>query len=138
MTLTGVYDTNVIVSAILKPESIPASLVALAMEGAVRLVLSPEILEEYREVLKRPKFGFDPGAVDTFLNDLEKAAVMVYPTKRVRNALDEPDNRILECAQAAKAHYVVTGNKKHFPFPEFKGTKIVSPAEFAALFIPGS
>jgi putative PIN family toxin of toxin-antitoxin system len=96
------------------------------------LHLSPEILEEYREVLKRPKFGFDPSAVDTFLHDLEKAVVMVYPTKRVRRALDEPDNRILERAQEAKAHYVVTGNKKHFPFPEFKGTKIVSPAEFAA------
>jgi predicted nucleic acid-binding protein len=50
MTLTGVYDTNVIVSAILKPGSIPASLVALAMEGAVKLFLTPEILEEYREV----------------------------------------------------------------------------------------
>jgi putative PIN family toxin of toxin-antitoxin system len=138
MTPTGVYDTNVIVSATLKPESIPASLVALAMEGSVRLILSPEILEEYREVLKRPKFGFDPSAVDAFLNDLEKACQMVYPTKRVRRALDEPDNRFLECAKAAKAHYLVTGNKKHFPFSQFKGTKIVSPAEFAALLIPGS
>jgi uncharacterized protein len=138
MALTGVYDTNVIVSAILKPGSIPASLVALAMEGAVRLFLTQEILEEYREVLKRPKFGFDPSAVDAFLNDLEKACQMVYPTKRVRRALDEPDNRFLECAQAGKAHYVVTGNKKHFPFSQFKGTKIVSPAEFAALLIPGS
>jgi putative PIN family toxin of toxin-antitoxin system len=108
------------------------------MEGSVRLFLTPAVLEEYREVLRRPKFAFDPSAVDTLLNDLEKAAVMIYPTKRVRRALDEPDNRFLECAEAAKAHYVVTGNKKHFPFSEFKGTKIVSPAEFAALFIPGS
>jgi uncharacterized protein len=138
MTPTGVYDTNVIVSAILKPGSIPTSLVALCLEGSVRLSLTPEILEEYREVLKRPKFGFDPSSVDTFLHDLEKAAVMVYPTKRVRNALDEPDNRFLECAKAAKAHYLVTGNKKYFPFSQFKGTKIVSPAEFAALLIPRS
>ena len=138
MTLTGVYDTNVIVSATLKPESIPASLVALCLEGSVKLFLTPEILEEYREVLKRPKFAFDPSSVDAFLQDIEKAAGMVYPTKRVRRALDEPDNRFLECAKAAKAHYLVTGNKKHFPFPEFKGTKIVSPAEFAALLFSGS
>jgi putative PIN family toxin of toxin-antitoxin system len=105
MTPTGVYDTKVIVSAILKPGSIPASLVGLAMEGSVRLILSPAILEEYREVLKRPKFAFDPSTVDVFLHDLEKAAFMVHPTKRVRRALDEPDNRILGCAQAAKAHY---------------------------------
>jgi uncharacterized protein len=131
MTLTGVYDTNVIVSAILKPGSIPASLVGLAMEGSVRLILSPAILEEYREVLKRPRFGFEPSAVDAFLNDLVKASVMAYPTKRVSSALDEPDNRFLECAKTAKAHYLVTGNKKHFPPSQFKGTKIVSPAEFA-------
>jgi putative PIN family toxin of toxin-antitoxin system len=112
MTLTGVYDTNVIVSAILKPGSIPASLVALAMEGAVRLFLTQEILEEYREVLKRPKFGFDPSSVDAFLQDIEKAAVMVYPTKRVRRALDEPDNRFLECAKTAKAHYLETISKR--------------------------
>ena len=48
---------------------------------------------------------------------------MVYPTKRVGRVSDEPDNRILECAQEAKAHYIVTGNRKHFPFPEFQGTK---------------
>jgi predicted nucleic acid-binding protein len=84
MTPTGVYDTNVIVSAILKPGSIPASLVGFAMEGSVRLFLTQAILEDYREVLKRPKFGFDASSVDTFLQDIEKAAVMVYPTKRVR------------------------------------------------------
>ena len=131
MTLTGIYDTNVIVSAILKPGSIPASLVALAMEGSVRLFLTPAILEEYREVLRRPKFRFDPSAVDVFINDLVKASIMVYSTKRVSSALDEPDNRFLECAKEGRAHYLVTGNKKHFPFSQFKGTKIVSPAEFA-------
>jgi putative PIN family toxin of toxin-antitoxin system len=135
MSPHAVYDTNVIVSAILKPGSIPASLVALAMQGAVRIFLSPAILDEYREVLRRPKFGFASGAVDTFLRDLENAAVMVYPTKQVQRVLDEPDNRILECAQEAKVDYVVTGNKRHFPFSEFEGTKIVSPSEFAAFFI---
>ena len=98
-------------------------LVSLAMQGSVQLFLSPEILEEYREVLNRPRFGFAPRAVDRFLTDLEQGAVMVYPTKRVGRVSDEPDNRILECAQEAKAHYIVTGNRKHFPFPEFQGTK---------------
>ena len=101
----------------------------------MKLFLTPEILAEYREVLKRPAFGFEPSAVDAFLSDLEKAAVIVYPTMRETSALDEQDNRFLECAEEAKAHYIVTGNKKDFPFTEFEGAKIVSPAEFAALFI---
>lgn len=131
MTRRVVYDTNVIVSAALKPGSLPASLVALAMAKTVRLFLSPAILEEYEAVLKRPKFRLDRKAIEIFLRDLRNAAVMVRPSQRVTRAPDEPDNRFLECALEAHANCLVTGNKKHFPFSEFEGTKIVSPAEFA-------
>jgi uncharacterized protein len=133
MTLKVVYDTNVVVSAVLKPGSIPASLVALAMTKRVRLFLSPAILEEYTEVLKRPKFRLDPGAVNSFLRDLMRAATLVRPTRRITVASDEPDNRFLECAQKARADYLVTGNTRHFPAPAFEGTTIVSPATFAPI-----
>lgn len=133
MMLRVVYDTNVIVSAALKPGSLPASLVAFAMAREVRLFLSPEILGEYDSVLKRPKFRLDPKAVESFLRDLRKAAIRVRPSHKVSRAPDELDNRFLECSLEARADYLVTGNKKHFPFSEFEGTKIVSPAEFAQL-----
>jgi uncharacterized protein len=97
----------------------------------LRLFLSPTILEEYTEVLKRPKFRLDPDAIDRLLRDLRRAATMVRPTRRVSTSSDEPDNRFLECAQKAHADYLVTGNKRHFPAPSFEGTTIVSPAEFA-------
>ena len=128
-----VYDTNVVVSAALKPGSLPASLVALAIAKKVKLFLSPAILKEYTDVLKRPKFGLDPATVKAILRDVRKGAMLVRPSRRVRRAPDEPDNRFLECASAARADYLVTGNKKQFPFPECEGTKIVSPAEFAHL-----
>jgi uncharacterized protein len=135
MRLPSVYDTNVLVSGTLIPGSIPSSLIALALHGSVQLYLSPAIAEEYREVLLRPKFGFRRDAVHTFLSDLKRAAIMVHPTLHLTNALDEPDNRFLECAVAAKAEYLVTGNKSDFPFQKFRGTRIVSPAEFAAILI---
>ena len=128
-----VYDTNVVVSAALKPGSLPAALVALAMAKKVKLFLSPVILKEYADVLSRPKFALDPAAVEAFLRDLRKAATSVRPSRRLARTPDEADNRFLECAVAASADYLITGNKKHFPFPEFEGTKIVSPAEFAHL-----
>lgn len=128
-----VYDTNVVVSAALKPGSLPAALVAPAMARRVRLVLSRAILDEYTDVLRRPKFDLDPAAVEAFVRDLRKAATSVRLSCRVARTPDAPDNRFLECAAAASAEYLVTGNKKHFPFPEFEGTKIVSPAEFAHL-----
>jgi putative PIN family toxin of toxin-antitoxin system len=131
----AVYDTNVVVSGTLTPDRIPASLISFAIQGTVQLYLSPALLTEYTEVLKRPVFGFTSHAVDTFLDELVNAAVMVYPKTRVTSALDEPDNRILECALEAKAQYIVTGNKRHFPFAEFEGIKIVSPAEFATFLV---
>jgi predicted nucleic acid-binding protein len=73
----------------------------------------------------------DASAVDRFLRELRSAATMVRPTQRVSAASDEPDNRFLECAQKARAEYLVTGNKRHFPRSAFEGTAIVNPAEFA-------
>ena len=127
---SAVYDTNVIVSAALYATSLPASLVSLAIAGQVRLFLSPPILEEYTEVLNRPKFQFDRDMIDTMLHDLTRVATMVTPHIRIDISPDAADNRFLECAQAAGAQYLVTGNKRHFPSPVYEGTAIVSPAEF--------
>jgi putative PIN family toxin of toxin-antitoxin system len=99
----------------------------------VRLFLSPPILEEYAEVLKRPKFQFDTRRVDRLLRDLTHAATMVTPEGRISASPDESDNRFLECAHASGADYLVTGNKRHFPFPAYEDTVIVSPAEFAQI-----
>jgi putative PIN family toxin of toxin-antitoxin system len=133
MTLRAVYDTNVVVSAALYADSLPASLVSLAIAGGVRLFLSPPILEEYTEVLKRPKFQFDRRKVNRLLRDLTHAATMVTPESRISASPDESDNRFLECAHTSGADYLVTGNKRHFPFAAYEGTAIVSPAEFAQI-----
>lgn len=135
MTPTAIYDTNVVVSATLKPGSIPAALIAFVMERQVRLFLSPEILKEYTDVLYRPKFRLSPRRVTQFLHDLTTAATTVTPTSLVTRAPDDDDNRFLECARATHAGYLVTGNKRHFPFPEFEGTRIVSPAEFMRIMM---
>lgn len=131
MMPSAVYDTNVIVSAALYANSLPASLVSLAIAGQVRLFLSPPILAEYTDVLRRPKFQFSTRMVNALLRDLSRVATIVTPTARLSVSPDDGDNRFLECAQASGAEYLVTGNKRHFPFPVFEGTAIVSPAEFA-------
>ena len=130
-----VFDTNVIVSALLKPGSIPSSLVALVFSYDLRLYVSESILAEYRAVLSRPVFGFDAQPINRFLYELSKISETVHPRKTLALSPDEPDNRFLECALAAKADFLISGNTKHFPFAEFKGTQIVTPAEFTAIFL---
>ena len=60
---------------------------------------------------------------------------MVNPTKTVSVSPDDDDNRFLECAVEAGAHYLITGNKRHFPFRYFEGVKIMSAAEFMRVML---
>jgi putative PIN family toxin of toxin-antitoxin system len=129
--LRAVFDTHVIVSAALYEKSLPALLLSLGLEGKVRFFISPALLNENETVLKRPRFKLGHKETAELIEKIKQKAVMVTPTKEVRILeADEPDNRILECAAKAKADFVITGNKRHFPFEEFKGIKILTPREF--------
>ena len=126
-----VYDTNVLVSAALKPGSIPAVLVSLALAQRVHLCVSPPILAEYTAVLHRPKFGFEASNIAVFLENLTRTALLVHPTRHLTVASDEADNRFLECAVEANAAFLVTGNLRHFPVATFEDIQILEPARFA-------
>jgi predicted nucleic acid-binding protein len=65
------------------------------------------------------------------MGKIHRKALIVTPAKRLKIIKeDEPDNRVLECAIKANADFIITGNKRHFSFEEFKGSKIVTPREF--------
>ena len=106
-------------------------LVALALTQRVHLCVSPSILAEYREVLHRPKFGFEALSIEALLVDLTRTALLVHPTMRLTVAPDEADNRFLECALEARAACLVTGNLRHFPVATFEDIQILEPARFA-------
>ncbi len=129
--LKVVFDTNVIVSAALYEKSLPALLLSLGLEDKVRFFISPALLNEYEAVLKRPRFKLGHKEVTELMGKINRKALIVTPAKRLKILeADEPDNRILECAIKANADFIITGNKRHFPFEEFKGSKIVTPREF--------
>jgi putative PIN family toxin of toxin-antitoxin system len=110
-----VLDTNAVVSAQIKPSGLEAAVLLLALRGVIQLCVSPPILAEYQRVLHKPKLKFHPRRVEAVLRDIGAASRLFHPTAVVALASHEPDNRFLECVQAARAGYLVTGNKKHFP-----------------------
>ena len=129
--LKVVFDTNVIVSAALYEKRLPALLLSLGLEDKVRFFVSPALLNEYEAVLKRPRFKLGQRQITELMGKMNRKALIVTPTKRSKIVkADEPDNRVLECAIKAKADFIITGNKRHFPFEEFKVSKIVTPREF--------
>lgn len=128
--MTGVVvDTNVLVSANLNDEGFEAFVVYLCLAGRLTLYVSGPILEEYERVLYYPRLKFQPVAVAAVLQRLRKASTLISPTMVVTKAKHEPDNRFLECAEAAAADFLVTGNLRHFP-GQWKGTKIVNSRQF--------
>ena len=110
-----VLDTNVLVSAAIKPGGPESSLMILVAAGKVTLCLSEPILAGYREVLLRPKFGLDRDYVENLMRSVASAGVTMQPERALSACPDEADNRFLECAEAARATYLVTGNRRHFP-----------------------
>ena len=130
-----VLDTNIVVSAHLNFEGYERSVLDLALSGKLKMFVSETILREYESVLRRAKFRLKPSDVSRSLRLLRAAARVVASYGQVNAARDPGDNRFLECAEAAKADYLVTGNKRHFP-KRWRQTLIVNARELLEWTIP--
>ena len=110
-----VLDTNVIISAYLNERGLEAKVLRLALTGRLAINISEPTLAEYTGVLLRKKFRTPPERAEYFLRQLREASAFVQPHRRLSVSPDATDNRFLECAEAADADSLVTGNKRHFP-----------------------
>jgi putative PIN family toxin of toxin-antitoxin system len=128
-----VLDTNVIVSALLKPASVPGrTLAAIWSTGAV-VLYDARIEAEYRDVLRRPKFkAIAAGLVDDFLAKLTACGEEVALAPAWSGAMTDDDDRIfVEVALAGNAQAVVTGNIRDYPVG--LGFEVHPPATLLAL-----
>jgi putative PIN family toxin of toxin-antitoxin system len=134
--LKAVLDTNVVLSAHLNTGGPPAVIFDLIFARFFRCFVSNPLLEEYEEVLKRPRFGLDAREIATSLRLMRNVAVLVAPRKRLQITTDPDDNKVLECALEARADYVVTGNIRHYP-QQFQDIRVILPRRFMTLLASG-
>jgi uncharacterized protein len=134
-TIRVVLDTNVVVSAHLNDRGYERHVLDLALAGKIRLAVSETILAEYAGVLRRPKFAIPPRHVANSMRLIRSVARVVNPQRELRVTHDPADNRFLECAEAARADYLVTGNKRHFP-KDWRQTQIVNARELIEWVAP--
>ncbi len=130
-----VIDTNVMVSANLKPEGLEAKATRWTLNRHAQLYVSKAILAGYERVLKYPELKFVPAEVDHFLALVRRVAVLVRPTRTLTECPHESDNRFLECAEVARVDYLVTGNRRHFP-NQWETTRVVNARELLTALIP--
>jgi len=127
-----VLDTNVLVSGLLEGRGSSGRIVRMVASGAIRLAHDRRILEEYREVLSRPRFGIRAEEVEAIMEVIEKDG---YPAAAAPLALklpDPDDAMFMEVAAAVKAEALVTGNLRHYPAEACRkhGVAVLSPAAF--------
>ena len=129
MTIRIVLDSSVIISGFLFGGP-PARILELALEGSVQCLTSLPILDEVREVLQRPKFGLSPDTALSLIEELHELCEIVTPEEGVRAIVVDPDdNAILECASAAKAAMIVSGDFHLLDLGRWKGIPILSPSD---------
>jgi uncharacterized protein len=130
-----VVDTNVVVSAALKAEGLQRTVVLLALTKPSLWYVSDAILSEYAAVLARPELKIRRNLRQQLLQLIRNHTRVVVPTRLSPVTIDPADNIFVECADAARADYLVTGNERHFP-KFWKNTKIINSREFLNIIAP--
>jgi len=128
----AVLDTNVLVSGLGWPASVPAQIVDRAIRGEYVLCTNRPLLRELSRVMAYPKLRriFDDPA--RIVRLLERVALVVEPSARVNVLVDDPDDRLLEVADEVGADFVVSGDAAVLKLEHWHATAIVTPREFLA------
>jgi putative PIN family toxin of toxin-antitoxin system len=125
-----VLDTNVLVSGLAYPGSIPGRILSAWWQGGIEVVLSRYILDEMVRVLPRlPRISLTPSEIRDLADSLLFMADVVEPGAEWEEALrDKADQLVLGTLRTAKADYLVTGEKDLLALSG--RYPIVTPAEF--------
>lgn len=134
--MKAVLDTNVIISGLINSEGAPARVVDLWVNGSIRIATSLALIQEILDVIARPKFkplGTLNKRCDLIKKLLERAEIVNPPQRLKIISEDDADNRVLECALAYSADYIISGDSHLLNLGDYKGIEILSPDEFLTL-----
>ena len=137
MRYYAVIDTNVLVSAYLKRNSIPSKIVELIYYDVVAPILSESILQEYGTVLNRPKFHFSQELVNNIITGIEEYGLIFNPETLKYDKAELPDPsdwkfyELLMQNRKSEETFLITGNTKHFPNKPF----IVTPRQMLEIIL---
>ena len=136
MKLYAVIDTNVLVSALLRWDSVPGAVLEQALTGSIIPLLSDEIIAEYEEVLRRKKFPFKEQDIEAVTDGIRMRGVFLDPEKAEEKLPDPKDAIFYAVTMEARKDsdaYLVTGNIRHFPLKPY----VVTPREMLTILENG-
>jgi len=126
-----VLDTNVVVSAALESQTASRVLLHITADPTCFWLVTREILDEYFEVLGRPRLAILPAAISSFEAKIRRSLLHVMPDALTKAPIRDPEDiKWLECAIAGNADYLITGDKDFDSLRGLTRFSIVTPAEF--------
>lgn len=128
MKYFAVIDTNVVVSSMLKANSIPGKIIDYIKTNTIIPLVNKEILDEYLDVLTRNEFDFDPIRIDKLIKIIQEKGITLNREQSLEDFIDEDDIVFFEIVMSARNTmdaYLITGNMKHYPIRKY----IVTPRE---------
>jgi len=124
-----VFDSNIYISALTLPGGQAEKALFRILDGADTLLISKPILDEVLLVLAR-KFSHDRDELSQVAVTLTEMAEVVKPSHAITILADDPDNRILECAEEGDADYIVTGDKAMLNLKQHRGVRVIPLREY--------
>lgn len=118
-----------LVSGLLTPLGPSARIIDLAQRGEIQLLYDDRILHEYRQVLRRPRFGFSAASIGLFLEFLETEGEHLVARPLRPMSGDPSDQPFLEVALSGQADFLVTGNLRDYPKKQLGPLRVLSPRE---------
>jgi putative PIN family toxin of toxin-antitoxin system len=131
--LKVVFDTNIFISAFVIPGGKAEAAYSHALRKDFTLYSSVAILTETAQKL-REKLGWQQDKITSLLKAIAKVAIVIKTEPHLHLLADEPDNRVLECAEAAGADFIVTGDKHLLFLKHFQNSDLVKLSDFLKKF----
>lgn len=136
MSYRVVFDTNVLISALLSTTSKPFRCLALAKTGMIESVSCSEVLNEFYEKLML-KFKFSEEMAKAAATEIRQLSQLVRISGKLRAIPQDPnDDMVIECGVVGSATHIVTGDKQLLSLGHYESIEIVKPAEFLRLLSP--
>jgi putative PIN family toxin of toxin-antitoxin system len=131
--LKVVFDTHIFISAFVIPGGKAEAAYSHALRKDFTLYSSVAILTEMVQKL-REKFGWQQDKITPLLKAIAKVAIVIKTEPHLHHLTDEPDNRVLECADAVDADFIVTGDKHLLFLKHFQNTNVIKLSDFLKKF----
>jgi putative PIN family toxin of toxin-antitoxin system len=122
-------DTNILISFFVYPAGIVREIIGLAINKKISICISADIIAEYSRVL-RIKFGWTENDIDANISLLKQMTQLVEPASTIKAVHADPtDDKVIECAVAAGAGAIISGDKHLLGLKKYKSIRIMKPAE---------